>query len=93
MQLFHTPANKINGSLPIHKIMKQYSNEQIAYAISEIEAAFISPEIAQHLPQKPDQPILKLTESFYNKHNRPLVLGTSYFDHTMLKLRLVQAWG
>ena len=40
-----------------------------------------------------DKMVLKLTETFFNKNNQPLVFGISYFDQTVLHLRLVQAWG
>lgn len=83
----------LDGSLPIHKILQQHCHEQIAYAISDIEAALIDEKLANLLTRAVGQPLLKLRERFYNRDNQPLVLGLSFYDFTLLKLRMVQAWG
>ena len=36
--------------------------------------------------------ILQLQVSFYGKNNLPLALGMNYFDDSILRLSLVQAW-
>ena len=91
--LLKIDGEKLDGNLPIHRILQTYCQEQIAYAISDIEAALVDETLSGILAREAGQPLLRLKERFYNKLNKPLVMGVSYYDHTVLKLRLVQAWG
>jgi len=92
--LMNVGLDELDGSQPIHKIVQVCCDQNIAYAISDIEATLVDEALRQKItmPQV-NKPLLKLIETFYNRDNRPLVSGVSFFDHTTLKLRLVQAWG
>ncbi|MBP7999905.1 MAG: GntR family transcriptional regulator [Chloroflexi bacterium] len=91
--LLETEIHQVNAQLPIHKILQEYCHQRIAYAISDIEATVGEAELTHVLERPAGSPLLKLKETFYNKDNQPLVYGVSYYDHTILRLRLVQAWG
>lgn len=91
--LLRIGVDSADGQLPIHKFLQTYCGEEIKYAVSDIEATFAPPDLARRLTRDASLPILRLTEIFYNKNNRPLVFGLSYYDHAILRLRLVQAWG
>jgi DNA-binding GntR family transcriptional regulator len=81
------------GEQPIHLILNTYTQEAITYAISDIEATLPHTDLNTLLHGESDHPLLKLIETFYNKHNQPLVFGLSYYDYAVIRLRLVQAWG
>ncbi len=82
-----------DGQLPIHQFLQTYCQEEIAYLISDIEATLAAGEPGSLLACRENEPLLKIMETFYNKENRPLLLGISYYNYTILKLRLIQAWG
>lgn len=84
---------ELDGNLPIHMIVQTYFEDQIAYVVSDIEATLAEESTQKTLYRERGFPLLKLRETFYSQDHRPLILGTSYFDFTVLKLRLVQAWG
>lgn len=81
------------GNLPLHQFMQQYCHEQIAYVVSDIEAIVVQEKRLETLQVAPGMPLLKLRDMFYNKANLPLILGTSHYNFTCLKLRRVQSWG
>ncbi len=91
--LFKVEGDRFDGSLPIQRFLRNYCREEIAFAVSNIEAAIADESLRQVLRRESDAPLLKLIETFYNKDNHPLAFGLSYYDHTVLRLRMVQAWG
>ncbi len=82
-----------DGQLPIHQFLRAYCGEEIMYAVTDIEAQAGAPELDRIFGRPIDYPLLRLTEIFYNRLNQPLVYGRSDYDHTRLRLRLVQPWG
>lgn len=90
--LLVNPSANIDGTKPIRDFMSSYCQREIAYAISDIRATIVDASIAEVLSQPIGHPILKLKMVFYDKNNLPLLYGMSYFDDSILKLRLVQAW-
>lgn len=82
-----------DSQIPIHEFLRVYCHQEIVYAVSYIEAAPVEEELKNYLEREAGSPILKLVETFYNQDNEPLVYGVSYYDQTVLRLRLVQAWG
>jgi GntR family transcriptional regulator len=87
------PFESIDGTKQIREFMNSYCQREIAYAISNIRATLVDTSIADVLSQEIGHPILKLKMVFYDKNNLPLLYGMSYFDDSILNLRLVQAWG
>lgn len=86
-----TPIEEIDGNLHIRAILREYCEQEIAFAVTEIRSADCS-QVKQIFKLKDQDPILNLRMAFYNKENHPLALGNSYFDDSKLRLRLVQAW-
>lgn len=82
-----------DSDLPIHRFLQTYCHIEIAYAVSNIEATIPDEALRRSLHRDSPEPLLKLIETFYDKNNKPLVFGLSYYDYTVLTLRLVQAWG
>ncbi|MCB8945835.1 MAG: GntR family transcriptional regulator [Ardenticatenaceae bacterium] len=93
IELIKTDVSEVDGKLPIYQLLQRYCHEQIAYAITDIEPTLPDNGLNDQLERTTANPLLKLTETFYNKDNYPLVFGLSYYDQTMMRLRLVQAWG
>lgn len=93
VSIIEAETDTYDGQLPIHKFLREYCFQEIAYVVSEIEAALVTAKLGESLKKEPGLPILRLIETFYNKNNQPLVYGTSFYDHTVLNLHLVQAWG
>ena len=91
--LIKTELSEVNGKLPIYQLLQHYCQEQIAYAITDIEPTLLDNGLNSTLERSTNEPLLQLTETFYNKDNIPLVFGLSYYDQQRLRLRLVQAWG
>ena len=92
-ELIAVAGEAYQGELPIHKFLREYCYQDIAYAVSDIEATLVTPALADILGREPGSALLKLIETFYNPDNRPLAFGVSYYDQTLLRLRMVQAWG
>lgn len=92
VQLFKSTIAALDGTLPIHKMMQLYCVEQIAYVITDINAAIIGKRQQEILRRNDDGPLLALHETFYSRTHLPLTLGHSLYDHKTLKLRLVQPW-
>ncbi len=93
VSLIKTEPRAVDGKLPIYQLLQQYCHERIAYAITDIEPTLPDNGLSQTLERTSNEPLLQLTETFYNKDNYPLVFGLSYYDQQLLRLRLVQAWG
>ena len=91
--LIKTEIGEIDGKLPLYQLLQHHCQEQIAYAITDIEPTLPDNELNAKLKRSTTEPLLQLTETFYNKDNIPLVFGLSYYDQQLLRLRLVQAWG
>jgi DNA-binding GntR family transcriptional regulator len=49
-------------------------------------------EAANILRLEPGSPILKIAIALYDRDNRPLVSGQSFYNDAALRLRLVQVW-
>lgn len=90
--LLKAPAGTIQGNLPIHQILKTYCHQQVGYVVSDIEATPVPAHLQTQLACQTNQPLLKIKETFYNKDHQPLILGLSYYNFAILKLRLVHAW-
>lgn len=91
LQFVSAAPDAIDGNLHIRDILRQYCEQEIAFAVTEIRSAGCE-EINQYFKLKDKVHILNLRMAFYSKENRPLALGNSYFDDSKLRLRLVQAW-
>jgi len=92
VSLLAVPVEQIDGQLRIREIMQQYCHQEIAFAITEIRSVIVGVEVRDVLESELDLPLLELKVAFYSNNNQPLAIGTSYFNDTVLRLRLVQAW-
>ena len=90
-QFISAAPEAIDGNLHIRDILRQYCNQEIAFAVTEIRSAERA-SISEILMLEEKGHLLNLQMAFYSKENRPLALGNSYFNDTKLRLRLVQAW-
>lgn len=90
-QFISAAPETIDGNLHIRDILREYCEQEIAFAVTEIRSADCS-QVEQIFKLKDQDHILNLRMAFYSKENRPLALGNSYFDDSKLRLRLVQAW-
>jgi GntR family transcriptional regulator len=82
----------IDCSLPLPQLLKAHAHKEIAYAIFDIRATLADTQIASLLTHEVGEPLLKITTTFYDTDNVPLVHGTSYYDDAFLNLRLIQTW-
>ncbi len=93
LALFRVAPEQVDGTLPIRKLIRQFTGREIGFAITEIHATAATSAVAALLPRrKSGASMLYLEMSFYGKDSTPLVMGQSYFDDTVLRLSLVQAW-
>jgi GntR family transcriptional regulator len=88
----YEPIDHIDGHLPIREILQKYCREEIAFAITDIRSKIVGEEIRTVLGDNLEHAILELQLSFYSKDNLPLALGINYFNDSILRLCLVQAW-
>jgi DNA-binding GntR family transcriptional regulator len=85
-------AGEPDGRLPIHEFLHRYCHRKIAYAVSDVRASKADNEVAHILNREQNSPLLKIEIIFYDRDNSPLICGHSYFNDSILRLRLVQAW-
>jgi len=91
LSLLATPIEEVNGQLQIHKILRRYFHQEIAFVTTEIFSSLAGEE-AKVLALSPQDSLLKLTTRFYSKENQPIIIGDNYLNDKILKPRLVQAW-
>ncbi len=86
-----TPVKEVDGRLRIHKILRRYFHQEIAFVTTEIFSSFAE-ENADILELDSQTPLLRLTTRFYSKENQPIIIGDNYLNDKILKPKLVQAW-
>jgi len=80
-----------DGYIHIHHLLERYCDETVAYAMTDIEASawqMIPPKFKAPSLSKP---LLKLSEIFFNRDNLALALGASFYDDSVLRLRLIRS--
>jgi GntR family transcriptional regulator len=92
LSLLRAPADEVDGGLHIRDILQTYFNQEIAFVITDIHATLAGEEVGTLLSTSPNKVMLALDVSFYSKDSILLSLGTNYFDDSILRLSLVQAW-
>ncbi|MEM8860052.1 MAG: GntR family transcriptional regulator [Chloroflexota bacterium] len=90
-KLLFDPNLAPNGSLHIHQLLENYCGQTVANAMTDIEAILWGQAPKFFRDKRDKRPLLKLSEVFYNKDNLALALGTSYYDDSILRLRLVRS--
>jgi len=86
------PLESIDGHLHIRDIFRTYFHQDIVFIITDIRSTIISAEVHRFLGGAAGRSILELHISFYGKNNLPLAFGVNYFDDSVLRLSLAQAW-
>ena len=90
--LLRAPLEAIDGNLHIRDIFTKYFHQKITFAITDIRSALMDVDAAGYLGGEPGRAILQLQVALYGKNDLPLALGMNFFDDTVLRLSLVQAW-
>jgi len=90
--LVREPVQSIDGELHIREILYRYCHQKIAFAITDIRSVKMISEAREFLGGEADNTLLQLQVVFYGKDNLPLAQGINYFDDSILRLSLVQAW-
>ncbi|MFL7871402.1 MAG: GntR family transcriptional regulator [Anaerolineales bacterium] len=92
LSLLRVSPDEVDGNLHIRDILQTYFDQEIAFVITDIHATLAEEEVGALLSASPDKVMLALDVSFYSKDSILLSLGTNYFDDSVLRLSLVQAW-
>ena len=92
LSLLRVPADEVDGGLHIRDILQNYFYQEIAFVITDIHATLAGEEVGALLSASLNKVMLALDVSFYSKDSTLLSLGTNYFDDSILRLSLVQAW-
>ena len=92
ISLLRIPVDEVDGSLHIRDILQNSFRQEIAFVITDIHAVQAGEDVGNLLNASPDKLMLALDVSFYNQDSVLLSLGTNYFDDTVLRLSLIQAW-
>ena len=92
-RLIKQPLDEIDARLPIGEFLARYCFQKIAYTLTDISSTTATAETVEHLRVPAGSPLLVLQVTFYNRNNHPIVHGRSFFNDSLLRLRLVQAWG
>jgi len=90
--LLRTHDNELEGSLHIREILRRSFQQEISFVITEIHAVQAGDYVGKLLNVSPQKLMLALEVSFYNQDSVLLSMGTNYFDDSVLRLSLVQAW-
>ncbi len=91
LQFISAAPESIDGNLHIRDILREYCEQEIAFAVTEIRSANCH-DTSDYIHLGTQEHVLNLRMAFYSKENHPLALGNSYFNDSKLRLRLVQAW-
>jgi GntR family transcriptional regulator len=86
------PVDQIDGHLPIREILQRYCRQEIAFAVTDIHSVLTGEELKAVMGDELNKTILELQLAFYSRDNLPLALGVNYFNDSVLRLCLVQAW-
>ena len=92
-RLLDPDAGPYDGGLSIREILWDYCHRKIAYAVSDLRSAMADEKVAEVLSIPESRPLLKIQITFYDRDNQPLACGHSFFNDSLLRLRLVQTWG
>ena len=77
----------------IYEFLREFADQEITYSTSDINSVLPPINVAQAMGWKKGQPLLRFLDLFYNKNNRPVVLGVNYYNDQILGMRLVRARG
>jgi len=91
-KIFIARMSDFQTGLGMDEFVRNYTNERIAYSVSDFSASAAPEDVAGHLRVKPGEPVLKSFDMFYNLHDRPLVHGTNYYQNEAFQLRIAQPW-
>lgn len=90
--LLREPMQSIDGHLHLREILYRYCRQKIAFAITDIRSTVVDSETQGLLGCESGRTMLQLQVAFYGRSNLPLALGNNFFDDSLLRLSLVQAW-
>jgi GntR family transcriptional regulator len=90
--LLRVPVENVDGSLHIRDVLQKYFHQEIAFVITDIHATKAGKEVSNLLKVPPGKEMLALDVSFFSKDSILLSLGANYFNDSVLRLSLVQAW-
>lgn len=88
---FKDPQEIPDGRMHIHDLLGTFCGKLVAYATTDIGAASWGEIPDMFQLGRVERPMLKLTEVFYNHDNLPLALGISFYDDSLLRLRLIRS--
>ncbi|MCB0101226.1 MAG: GntR family transcriptional regulator [Anaerolineales bacterium] len=90
--LLKTPLESIDGSLHIREIFRNYFNQRIVFAITDIRSTVMDDLAGSYLSGGLGRSILQLQVVLYGRNNLPIATGVNIFDDAILRLSLAQAW-
>lgn len=91
--LLCAPVEEIDGSLPLSDfVQRYYERTEIAYVLFDIDATTADDETQSALRMPAAQPLLKLSQIFYDNLNQPLFYSLAFCRNDVIRLRLAQAW-
>ncbi len=93
LHLLKVTPDQIDGRLQIGELLTQFCHQKIAYTLTDINSTTAPAEAVELLNVPAGSPLLVLQVTFFNRNNHPIVHGRSFFNDSLLRLRLVQAWG
>lgn len=92
LHMLHLPAEECDGSLPLGEFVHRYYRSDITYVIFDIDATLPDETACAALDLAQGQPLLKLSQVFYDKDNQPVFYSVAYCHDKIIRLRLAQAW-
>lgn len=90
--LLRKPLEGMDGGMHIREIFKIHFHQKIEFAITDIRSVVIGADAHASLGGEPGRAILQLDVTFYGRNSLPLAYGVNFFDDSVLRLSLVQAW-
>jgi len=91
--LLKVSPDQVDGRLQIGDLLARCCHQKIAYTLTDISSMTTTPDAIELLNLPAGSSLLVLQVTFFNRNNHPIVHGRSYFNDSLLQLRLVQAWG
>ena len=80
----------IEEPLPI--FFRRFCNQEFTYGISTLSAQDAPDEVADAFQLQRNSSVLRMSEVFYNAHDKPLVYAVNFFNESRFQLRVARSF-
>ncbi|GGJ44548.1 GntR family transcriptional regulator [Virgibacillus salexigens] len=86
----YIPMDRVHKSDSIFRLMEEYANKRVAYAVTYIEAIGYHDRIYDILNCHPEQTLLLLKQMHYTEDDEPVLYSANYFRSDMFSFHVLR---